>query len=123
MLVRRIPERFRTAKLPARFWGTSAARKITRARVLLKAHPGILGTLALAYFTTGRTPKAIETQQKAVSLLPPGESPLRTELEANLAKYRQSAKNKAPDQGKTAPANRGDQSDPPADREAGSTGP
>ena len=37
---------------------------------------------------TGDTAKAIETQEKAVSLLPPEELPLRTELEASLAKYR-----------------------------------
>jgi tetratricopeptide (TPR) repeat protein len=48
----------------------------------------ILDTLALAYFMTDDTPKAIETQEKAVSLLPPEESPLRAEYEANLAKYR-----------------------------------
>ena len=45
-------------------------------------------TLALAYFMTGNTAKAIETQKRVVSLLPPEESPLRTEFEANLAKYR-----------------------------------
>ena len=49
---------------------------------------GILDTLALAYFMTGDAAKAIETQETAVSLLPPGESEARTELEANLAKYR-----------------------------------
>ncbi len=51
----------------------------------------ILDTLALAYSMTGDTAKAIETQEKAVLLLPPGESLLRTGLEANLAKYRQAA--------------------------------
>ena len=53
----------------------------------------ILDTLALAYFMTGDTARAIEIQVEAVSLLPPTESRLRTELEANLAKYRQAAKN------------------------------
>ena len=50
--------------------------------------PAILDTLAKAWFDTGDVAKAVETQQKAVSLLPPGDSPLRKELEANLAKYR-----------------------------------
>jgi tetratricopeptide (TPR) repeat protein len=45
-----------------------------------------LDTLALAYFMTGDTAKAIETQEKAVSLLPN-----RTDLEANLAKFRAAA--------------------------------
>ncbi len=49
---------------------------------------GVLDTLAMAYFMTGDTAKAIETQEKAVSLVPPDESEMRTELEANLAKYR-----------------------------------
>ena len=35
-------------------------------------------TLARTYFMTGDTAKAIETQEKAVSLLPPEGSPLRT---------------------------------------------
>ncbi len=48
----------------------------------------ILDTLALAYFMTGDTAKAVEAQEKAVALLPPEESPRRTELEANLAKFR-----------------------------------
>jgi hypothetical protein len=47
-----------------------------------------LDTLALAYFMTGDAAKAVETQERAVSLLPPEESPLRTELETSLAKYR-----------------------------------
>ena len=69
---------------------------------------GILDTLALAFFMTGDTAKAIETQVKAVSLLPPGESSVRTEIEANLAKYRQAAKNESSDQGHTAEDNAGD---------------
>ena len=56
-----------------------------------------LDTLALAYFMTGDTAMAIETQGKAVSHLRPGESPDRTELETNLAKFRQAAKNETPD--------------------------
>ena len=55
-----------------------------------------MDTLALAYFMTGDVAKAIVTQEKAVLLLPAGESPLRTELEANLAKFRQAAKNEPP---------------------------
>ena len=86
-------------------------------------NPGILDTLALAYFMTGDVAKAIVTQEKAVSLLPAGESLLRTDLEANLAKFRQAAKNESPDQGHASPTNKGDQSGPPADRQAGSTSP
>ena len=56
-------------------------------------NPGYLDTLALAYFMTGDTAKAVKTQEKAVSLLPSGESRVRTELETNLAKYRRTAKN------------------------------
>ena len=76
---------------------------------------GILDTLAVAYFMTGDKAKAIETQEKAVSLLPAGESPLRTEFEANLAKYRQAAKNESSDRGHSPPANRGNQSVPPVE--------
>lgn len=56
-----------------------------------------LDTLALAYFMTGDTAKAIETQEKAIALLSAGKSPLRTELEANLAKFRAAAKNESPE--------------------------
>ena len=54
---------------------------------------GFLDTLALAYHHTGDTGKTLEIQRQAMSLLPSGESPLRTELEANIAKYRRAAKN------------------------------
>lgn len=50
--------------------------------------PAILDTLARAWFDTGSVANAVETQEKAVSLLPPGESGLRTELETTLATYR-----------------------------------
>ncbi len=48
---------------------------------------GILDTLALAYYQTGDTAKALETQRKAVALLPPGDSTLRVGLEARLAEF------------------------------------
>ena len=54
----------------------------------LLAPAAFLDTLALAYFKTGDTAKAVETQEEAVAILPPRESPRRAELEANLAKYR-----------------------------------
>lgn len=57
----------------------------------------MLDTFAQAYFMTGDVAKAIETQEKAVALLPSGDSPLRTELEANLTKFRQAAKDESPD--------------------------
>jgi len=50
----------------------------------MRATPG-RGTLSLAYHLTGDTAKAIETQNKAIALLPEGESDLRTTLEASLA--------------------------------------
>ena len=83
----------------------------------------MLYTLAQACFMTGDTAKAIETQEKAVSLLQPEQSPRRTELEANFAKFRQAAKNETSDQTHAVPANKADHSAPPADRPAGSTGP
>ncbi len=49
-------------------------------------NPGILDTLALAYFMTGEVAKAIETEEKALSLLPP-DGPGRGEYEASIAKY------------------------------------
>jgi len=48
---------------------------------------GILDTLALAFHLNGDTAKARETERHALSLLPPGESPLRRELEERLAEY------------------------------------
>ena len=47
----------------------------------------ILDTLGLAYSMTGDKLKAVETQRRAVSLLPPGDSPARSELEARLAQF------------------------------------
>ena len=54
------------------------------------SHAGILDTLALAYFMTGDTAKAIETQVKALALLPNEDSSngMRTEMETNMAKFR-----------------------------------
>ena len=49
--------------------------------------PAILDTLGLAYFMTGDRASALETQRKAVSLLPPGDSPTRTALEKRLAEF------------------------------------
>ncbi len=46
----------------------------------------ILDTLALAYFMTGDVAKAIETQEKAVALLP--DNPGRDDYEDALARYR-----------------------------------
>lgn len=47
----------------------------------------ILDTLALAYYQTGAKAKALETQRKAVALLPPGDSGLRAGLEWRLAEF------------------------------------
>ena len=53
-----------------------------------------LSRLALAYFETGSTAKAIEMQERALALLPP-EWHFHAELEPNLAKYRRPAKNES----------------------------
>jgi tetratricopeptide (TPR) repeat protein len=47
----------------------------------------ILDTLSLAQHMTGDSNAAIETQRKAIALLPPGPSIDRTDLESSLAKY------------------------------------
>ena len=49
--------------------------------------PSYLDTLSLAYHLTGNTPKAIETQNQAIALLPEGDSALRKGLEEALAKF------------------------------------
>jgi len=46
----------------------------------------VLDTLALAYFENDDIAQAVETQQRAINLLPP-DSVWRTQFEANLAKY------------------------------------
>ncbi len=56
--------------------------------------PRALDTLARAYEAGGKLDRALETEQKALSLLPPprpgaAASDLRKELEANLARFRQ----------------------------------
>ena len=50
------------------------------------ANPNYLDTLALAQHLTGDTPAAIETEKKALSLLPPN-APGRGDYEAALAKF------------------------------------
>jgi len=51
------------------------------------ADANILDTLALAYFDNGQVDKAIEIQERAVSLL--SESTTRTEFEGRLNQYRE----------------------------------
>ena len=53
--------------------------------------PVEVDTLALAHHLTGDTPKAVEVQRLAVSLLPPGGSDLRTTLESALARFEAAA--------------------------------
>ena len=50
--------------------------------------PGLLDTLARAFEATGKLGQAVETEQKALALLPAGVSDLRKELEANLARFK-----------------------------------
>jgi len=72
-----------------------------KAVLLTKAsHPATLDALARAYHGAGLIEKAIETEEKALALLPPpaaGEraSALRQELEANLAMFRKSLPQRA----------------------------
>jgi eukaryotic-like serine/threonine-protein kinase len=49
--------------------------------------PRILDMLALAQFGSGKRDSAIETERKAISLLDPQPSPMRTELEGNLQRF------------------------------------
>ncbi len=50
-------------------------------------NPVYLDTLSLAYHLTGDTAKAIVNQKEAIALLPRGESSLRADVEAALAKF------------------------------------
>jgi non-specific serine/threonine protein kinase/serine/threonine-protein kinase len=50
-------------------------------------NPAYLDTLSLAYHLTGDRAKAVANQKKALALLPDGPSPMRTELEKNLARF------------------------------------
>jgi tetratricopeptide (TPR) repeat protein len=49
--------------------------------------PSALDTLAWAQFHAGQKPAAIETQRRALALLPPAPSPLRSALEKSLAEF------------------------------------
>jgi len=49
--------------------------------------PAILDTLALACFRTGAVDRAVETQRKALALLPPDRTTFRTTLEGKLGEY------------------------------------
>jgi len=53
------------------------------------SEPSVLDTLAAAYAAAGRYGEAIQTEERALAALPPGASPLRAELERQLAEYRQ----------------------------------
>jgi|GEM_PF-2606519 len=55
--------------------------------------PSLLETLALAYYQTGDRKLAIETEEKVLALLKPGD-PDRREAEANLAKFKAESKGK-----------------------------
>jgi len=50
--------------------------------------PAVLDTLAAAYAAAGRYREAADTEARAREMLPPGASPLRAEIERNLARYR-----------------------------------
>lgn len=75
----------------------AALRYALKAAMISKeSNPGILDTLARAQAKTGDLVHAVETEQKALALLPAGsQSDLRTEIEKNLAEFRRSAANKA----------------------------
>jgi non-specific serine/threonine protein kinase/serine/threonine-protein kinase len=52
-----------------------------------ESHPGLLDVLARAYSLAGDQVRAVETERKAIALLPAGPSDLRKELEENLARF------------------------------------
>ena len=59
--------------------------------------PNIMDTLALAYFKTGDATRAVETQEKAIALLPRGEQdPKYKEFSERLATFRAAAKKLEP---------------------------
>ena len=58
-------------------------------------NPSYLDTLALAYNMTGNSAKAIETQKRALALLPEGDSPTRKEIEQRLAEFEAAWKGKS----------------------------
>ncbi len=58
------------------------------------ANPGYLDTLALAQHLTGDTAAAIETEKKALSLLP-ADAPGRGDYEAAIAKFEAALKNES----------------------------
>lgn len=80
---------------PADLRNPAGALRIARraAEVTRTADPAILDTLALAYYQSGDAPRAVEAEQKALSLLKPSEpegslSATWKEYEANLAKFK-----------------------------------
>jgi hypothetical protein len=56
------------------------------------ANASYLDTLALAYHMTGQTSEAIETQQKAISLVAEGDTSTRAEMEERLTEYQAALK-------------------------------
>ncbi len=59
----------------------------TAVRLTKEQSPAVLDLLARALFDSGDRNQAAQVEQKAVSLLPPGPSTDRSELEGNLAKF------------------------------------
>lgn len=76
----------------------SAQAYAKRAVEMTKANdPDCLDALAMAYFKIGEVAKAVETEQKALLLLPTSEtadSPARKQYEANLAKFKKATHQK-----------------------------
>lgn len=60
---------------------------LTIYRELASAHPA--DALARAFEATGKLEQAIQTDEKALALLPAGPSELRKEFEANLARFKE----------------------------------
>jgi tetratricopeptide (TPR) repeat protein len=75
-----VPEELRNPEEAARF--AHEASEATR-----HEDPNLLGTLALAQHRLGRSAEAVETVRRALALLPPGGSPLRTALAGHLAEF------------------------------------
>jgi len=67
-----------------------AAVRFAKRAVALTGHPDMLATLALAYYQSGDAGKAVEAMEKAIPNYKVG-TRYRTQLEADLVKYRAAA--------------------------------
>ena len=81
-----------TAADPALRAPAEAIELAQRAARWKASDPAVLDTLAAAYAAVGRHREAADTEARAHAALPDGASPLRDEIERNLARYRSLAR-------------------------------